>query len=333
MKRLSHLIIPLRLTIQWFFLAWCIFLGVQFWLFVRHFETLEQTPYYSRPPGVEGFLPIGSLVSLKQWLLTGQFDPVHPAALVLLLTFVGMAVLAKKSFCAWLCPVGTLEEGLWKLGQKMFGRNFEIWAWLDKTLRFTKYALLLFFIKVILIDMPLMAVNSFLRAPYWAIADVKMLHFFTSPSLTSLIVIGLLAALSLVYKNFWCRFLCPYGALLGVISLLSPLKVRRNTQHCIDCGRCSRVCPARIDVQHKTSVHSVECTSCLTCVANCPAPGALEIGTVRPRRTLPGWSYAVIVLLLFATGVATGMFTGHWETALGYDDFRALIPQAGRFGH
>ena len=72
-----------RWVVQWSFLGWCIFLGVQFALFVRHFETFGQSGYYLRPPGVEGFLPIGALVSLKAWLTSGHFDRVHPAALVL----------------------------------------------------------------------------------------------------------------------------------------------------------------------------------------------------------------------------------------------------------
>ena len=84
-----------RQLIQWLFLGWCLFLGIQFALFVRHFESKGQLDYFSRPPGVEGFLPIGSLVSLKTWIFTGYFDTVHPAALVLFLTFLAMALLTR----------------------------------------------------------------------------------------------------------------------------------------------------------------------------------------------------------------------------------------------
>jgi polyferredoxin len=333
MKLPEKNILNLRLLVQWSFLAWCIALGIQFSLFVRHFESSGQAAFYARPPGVEGFLPIGSLVSLKAWLTSGYFDPVHPAALVLFLTFIGMALLTKKSFCSWLCPVGTLEEALWKTGQKLFGRNFRIWNWLDIALRFVKHILLIFFIKAILIDMPAQALKGFLNAPYWAIADIKMLHFFTAPSTLSIIVIVVLAVLSLIYKNFWCRYLCPYGALLGLFSFLSPLKVIRNPGACTDCGRCSKVCPARIDVRKKEVVRSVECTACLTCVGNCPEPQALTTGIEQTKIQLPNWSFAVGVLAVFAGGVILGMTTGHWETALSYEDYQFLIPQASRLGH
>ena len=317
--------------IQWLFFGWCLFLGIQFGLFVRHFESVGRAGYYARPPGIEGFLPIGSLVSLKNWVLTGNFDAVHPAALVLFLTFLAMALLTKKSFCSFICPVGTLSEGSWKLGRKLFGRNFRIWRRLDLLLQFIKYALLFFFVKLILVGMPAAALREFLSAPYWAIADVKMLYFFTGMSVTSMVVITLLSLLSVIYKNFWCRYLCPYGALLGLLSMLSPFKIARCQEKCIDCGACSRVCPAQIDVQHKQRVHSPECTGCLTCVSNCPAKGALAMAFW--QRSLPGIAFVMIVLLIFAGGVLSGMLSGHWQTSLTYDDYRQLIPLASRLGH
>ena len=320
-----------RQVVQWLFLAWCLFLGVRFGLFVRHFESRGALDYFPRPPGVEGFLPIGSLVSLKTWLMTGYFDTVHPAALVLFLTFLAMALLAKKSFCSFLCPVGTLSEAAWKLGQKLFGRNPRIWRWLDIVLCFTKYALLLFFVKLILIDMPAFALREFLAAPYWAIADVKMLYFFTRMSGLAMTVILVLTLLSVVYRNFWCRYLCPYGALLGLLSMLSPFKIMRRSETCTGCGACSRACPSRIDVQHKSRVHSPECTGCLTCVSCCPEPATLQMAIW--RRPVPGVAFVGIVVLLFAAGVLSGMLSGHWQTSLGYSDYQRLIPQAWRFGH
>ena len=72
----------LRLLVQWSLLALCLLLGVRFGLFVRHFESFGQTPAYARPPGVEGFLPISALISLKYFLLTGIINRIHPSGLV-----------------------------------------------------------------------------------------------------------------------------------------------------------------------------------------------------------------------------------------------------------
>lgn len=321
-----------RAVIQWGFLAWVLFLGVRFGLFVNAVAA-GGTPHVPRPPGVEGFLPIGALASLKYWLATGDINPVHPAALVIFLSAIAVSLLAKKSFCSWLCPVGTLSEGAWKLGRWLLGRNFTPWPWLDLTLRGLKYALLLFFVKLILLDMPVPALAGFLDSPYWAVSDVKMLRFFTDMSPTTAVILTLLTGLSLVYRNVWCRYLCPYGALLGLASILSPLKIRREPAGCTGCRRCSAACPANLPVHARTRIVSPECTACLSCVACCPERATLRIGPPFWRRELPGWVFPAAVLLLFAAGIGTGMATGHWRGGLTTGDYRQLLPLVPYLGH
>ncbi len=321
----------LRLLVQWGMLSWCLLLGIQLGLFVRHFESGGYADYYSRFPGVEAFLPIGALVSLKNWLFNAEVDPVHPAALVLFLTFVAMALLTRKSFCAWLCPVGTIEELMWKLGQRVFGRLFHPWSWLDRLLQSFKYLLLILFVKLILIDMPAVALKGFLAAPYWAVADIKMLRFFTGLAGIPLLTILLLLILSLFFRNPWCRYLCPYGALLGVVSFFSPSRIRRDSQVCIDCGNCGKVCPARLAVDKQIQILSPECTGCLTCVAQCPQPGALSMALL--KRPLPQWVFSLLVLAVFGLGVTSGMLSGHWQTSLTYADYQRLIPLLPQLGH
>lgn len=320
-----------RTLVQWGFLGWTLYLGIQFALFVRHFETEGIAPPYLRPPGVEGFLPIGALVSLRHFIATGEINPVHPAALVIFLTILALSLLARKAFCSWLCPVGTISEGLADLGRKIFGRNPRVWGWLDIPLRGVKYFILLFFAKAILIDMPAAALGGFLSSPYWAVSDVRMLHFFTRMSSTTLLALLVLAVLSMVIRHFWCRYLCPYGALLGIVAWLSPFRIRRDAASCTGCGACTRSCPSRLAIDRKNSVRSPECTGCLTCTEACPVPKTL--GMAPPlAKTFPWRGYAVIVLLVFTAGIGTGMATGHWHSSLSYDDFRVLIPLAERMG-
>lgn len=323
----------LRIAVQWICMVWVAGIGVRFGMFVNSAESGAVAPLVSRPPGVEGFLPIGALTSLKYWLLTGNVHPVHPAALVIFVTILLMSLLAKKSFCSWLCPVGTLSEAAHKIGRRLFGRNFRIWLWLDLLLRGIKYLLLLLFVVFILLGMSRAALVTFLDAPYWAVSDVKMLHFFTKMSGTTMTVVLLLTFLSLFYKMFWCRYLCPYGALLGLASLLSPFKVRRDAALCSGCQGCSAVCPSNLEIHSCTAVSSPECTGCLTCVERCPEQNALAMQPFFWKRPLPVWAFPAIVLVLFMGGIGVGMVSGHWHSSLSYHDYQRLIPLVQSLKH
>ena len=321
-----------RELVQWGFFGWVLYIGIRFGMFVRHFESSGVTPYITRPSGVDGFLPIGGLASLKLWLFTGTFDDKHPAALVLLVTFLLMSLIAKKSFCSWLCPVGTLSEAAWKVGKRIFGRNFTMWRWLDIPLRGLKYLLLAFFVKILLIDMPAYAIASFVQSPYWSLSDVKMLRFFTQISTTTVVVVGITSILSLFYKNFWCRYLCPYGALLGLVSMLSPFKIRRDSTSCTDCKLCTEVCSAQLTVHNATAICNAECSGCLSCVEVCPQR-SLTMSTRLERQPLPRWVFPVLLLSIYATGVIVGMVSGHWDSSLTYKDYQQLIPMVDRLSH
>ncbi len=315
----------LRFWIQTGFIILCLWIGVEFTLWYFWHEGSGAVAV-SRPPGVEGFLPISALMSLWYLFLGGGIHPVHPAGLFILIAFILMSVLMKKSFCSWLCPVGTLSENIGEFGKKLFGRNFGVWRWLDYPLRSIKYLLFGFLVYVVFFQMDLRALGMFLDSPYNKVADVKMFLFFKDISRTSLIVIGVLVALSLVIRNFWCRYLCPYGALLGIAGLFSPLRITRNADACIDCAKCAKVCPNRIAVDRLNVVMSDECTSCMACVDACPVKETLQLKTSRrsTRAVRPAWVAAAVVgIFVLVTGIA--MLTGNWHSAVDEGEFSRRI--------
>lgn len=324
---------PIRRAAQAVFVVLNVWIGIQFLLFVRHFEQAG-APRVSRPPGVEGWLPIAGMMNLKYFLLTGEMPAIHPATMVLLSAFLIMSLLFRKSFCGWLCPVGTLSEYLWKLGRSTFRRNFALPRGLDVGLRSLKYILLALFVYAVA-SMPARAIAQFLQSPYGIVADVKMLDFFRYMSVTTAVVVGILMIASIFVQNFWCRYLCPYGALMGLASLLSPLRIRRNPERCIDCAKCAKACPSRLPVDTLVQIRSAECIGCMECVAVCPAEGALDMAVafpVRRQRVDPRLMAAgIAVVFCGLTGLA--MATGHWHSDIPDWVFRELIPRAREFGH
>jgi Polyferredoxin len=339
-----------RCIVQFVFLTLNILLGAQFFLWVRYFESHGATMYVDRPSGIDGWLPIAGLINCRYFVATHRISDIHPAALVLFAVFVAVSMLMKKAFCSWLCPVGTMSEYLWKFGRRIFRRNLEVPRWLDISLRSLKYLLLAFFLFIVL-TMPVDGLIGFLMSPFGIIADVKMLNFFRYIGTIGLAVIMVLVTLSIVIQNFWCRYLCPYGALMGIVSALSPVKIRRDEAACIDCAKCSKACPSHLPVDKLVQIRSVECTACMECVAVCPAENALQfalaprpVSTVESSqhasiaarwrgRAIKPWTVAAAIALLFFGLVGVARVSHHWQTNLSREIYMELVPNAQNFEH
>jgi len=323
-----------RLASQIVFALVALAVGVQFYLWVRYYETGGSSVRVPRPDGVEAWLPIAALMNLKTFVLTRQVPEAHAAGMFMLIAFLAISFMYRKSFCSWICPVGTISEWLWQTGHSLFRRTFAAPRWLDIPLRGFKYILLALFLYVV-VTMPVPEIRAFLSSPYGQVADVKMLNFFREMGQTTAIVLAVLVVASVAVKNPWCRYLCPYGALMGLVALASPTRIVRNAGACIDCGKCARACPAGLPVDVLGSVRSSECTACMTCVAVCPAAGALDltIGLGARRSPVPAIALASAVAILFCGIVAGAMWTGYWHTVLPDNVYFDLIPRASHFAH
>ena len=225
------------------------------------------------------------------------------------------------------------------MGKRLFGRNFTLTRWLDIPLRSLKYLLLAFFLYISL-SMPAQGIQYFLMSAYGIIIDVKMLDFFRNIGTITLLSVALLVVISLFIRNAWCRYLCPYGALLGLLSLLSPFKIRRNAQSCIDCGKCAKNCPSQIPVDKLIQVRTVECTGCMTCVESCPVASTLTFSLRTPtgnaeirRGTLSGMAMTLLVLGIMFAIIAFAMLMDVWNSPVPDHLYFRLIPEARMIGH
>jgi Pyruvate/2-oxoacid:ferredoxin oxidoreductase delta subunit len=310
----------LRSTAQLTFALLCIWIGVEFYLFMQWGIGGGDGTFVPRPPGAEGFLPISALMSLTYWLETGIINTIHPASLFIFVAILTVSLLLKKAFCSWLCPIGTLSESLWMLGQKLFRRNLRFPRWLDIPLRGLKYLLLFFFVgSIAQMDVPSLA--AFIQSPYNKMADVKMYLFFADLPTVAIRTLVALVVLSVVVKNFWCRFLCPYGALLGMLSWLSPVKITRRASTCIDCALCTKACPSSITVHAATRVRSDECTACFACVEACPVKDTLVMRAGARGTSIPSWVVGSLLAGLFVGITGLAMLTGHWQNSIGREEY------------
>jgi NAD-dependent dihydropyrimidine dehydrogenase PreA subunit len=310
------------------FAAFVLLLGARFYAYVQ--GLLAGAEALPKPHGVEGFIPVAALVGLKHWVSTGDFDPVHPAGLVILLSVTALSFAFAKAFCGWLCPFGTACEGVQRLGRLAVKKPLRPPRWLDAGLRSLKYLLLAAFLYGTQVAMDAESASAFLHSPYNLVADAKMLAFLAAPGGIFLAIVGATALANLLGLSLWCRYLCPYGALLGLAGWAGPGHIRRDATRCIDCGRCSRSCPNGLPVAERAVTRSPECHFCGRCVEACPAEGALaaQVFTL----TVPSWAIGVLFLGAFWGLTVLARLTGHWQSAVPADTVREALRLVGVAG-
>lgn len=265
-----------------------------------------------KAPSVHALCPFGALESLYTLLFMGSFiQKIYSGTVVLLILTVIMAILFRRSFCGLLCPFGALQELFGKIGRKVLKKRLIIPTYIDRPLRYLKYFILL------LTAGMAWYYGTLWMAPYDPYSAYSHLSAFNdSIKEDPLAIIGfLLLAVtvlgSFIYDRFFCKYLCPVGAFYGIIGKLSPTKIERNADLCVNCKKCNKVCPVNIDVEKSEKITSAECINCNECVLSCPKEGALEIKTagkkVRPFTVL------LAVLGVFFGTIFVAQITGNYQ--------------------
>lgn len=229
----------------------------------------------------DAFCPFGALETLCTYITRGQTLITSKLLIFAVLGGVMMvSLVAGRAFCGWLCPLGAVQEWLAHLSRRMGGEKRHIRGkpskvpfplrlprWADRPLRYTKY---LGFGLVILASTAAAypPLQSF--SPARAVFNSKL----TTGLLWSVLITFII--LSLLVKRWWCKYLCPLGATLGILNKISPVRLKADINVCNHCGRCDTECPMGIqDVPG--SLNSTECIRCLECLETCARDEALTL--------------------------------------------------------
>lgn len=225
------------------------------------------------PNTCEYYCPFGGLVALYPLMRFRAYTcALTEFNVALLISVVLLALVSKKSFCGWVCPLGTVQEWVGRLGGKALRRRYRPPGAVDRNLMSLRYVVLaaipLLTYTVWKFDLGFRAYDPFYILFTWGGHETNSASLF--------VVVGVLAAAAFV-PFMWCRYLCPLGAALDPFSRAGALRLRRNTQTCTDCGVCDSACPHAIPVSKVSEVTARNCTNCMECVAACPRKGALEL--------------------------------------------------------
>ncbi len=227
--------------------------------------------------------PFGGVVTIYQYATAGTFvQKIHESAFILMFLGFLLAILFGPVFCGWVCPLGTVQEWVSQLGKKLFRRKFNnfVPAKLDNLLRYLRYGVLAWVLYMTA------ATGTLIFAeydPYFA-----LFNFWSGEvAVTGLVILGLTLGLSLFVERPWCKYACPYGAVLGISNLFRVFSVRRVEATCKADGACNIVCPMNIAVDTKTTVRDHQCISCLECTSEaiCPVAKTVVFSTPLPKKT------------------------------------------------
>jgi polyferredoxin len=278
-------------------------------VFVTVLGVLHQRLGVGKPVGVDALCPFGGLETLGT-LLTGGFliKRVALSSVLLLGASIATALVFRRAFCGRICPLGYLQELFGGLGRRIFKRRPTVPTALDRPARYLKYVVLAAILWLT------WATADLIIRPYDPWATYQHL---SSPELLTefgigFAVLGVSLAGSLLYDRFFCKYACPMGAFLGLISRFSLFKIHRDAETCIDCKLCDRACPVNVEVSTAEVVTSPECIDCGECVTACPVRDALQVRT-RTSPVLNPLATGVYAVGLFALLVAVSSAVGAFE--------------------
>lgn len=222
--------------------------------------------------------PFGGVVSIYQLAATGTYvKKVHESSLILMFIVFALAFIAGPIFCGWVCPFGSFQEWLGNIGKKLFGKKYNrfIPRKIDRYLRYLRYLVLGWVIYVTAVSGILIFADF---DPYFA-----LFNFWTGEvAVTALIILGVVVVLSLFIERPFCKYGCPYGAVLGLFNLFRVFSIRRNETTCINCKKCDVICPMNITVSTGKTVRDHQCISCMQCSSEnvCPVEQTIELKTI-----------------------------------------------------
>lgn len=213
----------------------------------------------------EAFMGLKTIIEAITGSIAPTISAIFPVLLLILST-----VLFGRIFCGWLCAFGALGDFFYALGKRVFRIKFKMPKKADGVLKYLKYIILLALVFTWVAEITLPEGFS----PWDAFGELNSLppalgytlsHFLPGTVLLVLILIA-----SMFVERFFCRYLCPMGAVFSIFSKLKVLNIKKPRTDCGKCRICTRSCAMGIALYEKDSVSAGECIGCMQCIEACP---------------------------------------------------------------
>lgn len=187
--------------------------------------------------------------------------------LVEAMAIIPLTILSGRFFCGWFCAFGSFNDFLYITSKKVFKIKYKINPKMDSKLKYLKYGILLFIIILIWTKEN----KSFdIFSPWNAFAQIGGLPQALLQYLPGFFILAFVAAGAMFVERFFCRYLCPLGAVFSLISRVRFFKIDKPAGACNKCRICTNSCSMGIALYKEEKVGSGECINCLKCIQACP---------------------------------------------------------------
>lgn len=226
--------------------------------------------------------------------------------LIEVIAIIPLTIIMGRFFCGWMCGYGAFGDFIYKISNRLFKTKFKVNEDTDMVLKSFKYVLLIFSIFVICT----FNITIFKSFNPWDVFGMittvgKLPDFsYIARSLTvGLILFIIIAVGSVFIERFFCRYLCPLGAIFSIISKLRITKIKKERTKCGKCRICTNSCAMGILLYKYDSVKSGECIDCMNCVTACPRKNvSFEISKKDTKPIIAGGAIAAVMTGLYYAG-------------------------------
>jgi len=226
-----------------------------------------------------GFCPYSSICFGAMFLKPGFAKLLYPISAGLGLLIAITSIFWGRRFCGYVCPFGTVQELIFNLNPKHRKKKpFSLPIWLHRILNVFKYVIMLITILAVFRSTQYVYMKF---CPVLAVSHLQTITIYSVATLFVIFIIGFFI------NRFWCRYLCPYVALMNVFQYLGKLlhiktnRIHASEDHCLDCRLCTKACPMQIVIHEVKRVEDVNCIFCLKCQHSCPVENGIVLDTLK----------------------------------------------------
>ncbi len=234
---------------------------------LQYLRILCQIFFFIFYPGLFAllFAQMGNVVSI---LVTGKANKELILINILLgIILIGLSIVFGRFFCGWMCSFGAMNDLFYYISKKLFKFNFVVSERIDNILKWLKYLILLF----IIICFWILGINFANELNPWkSFAEIAKLPPAKPMFTVGLIFLIIIIIGSMVIERFFCRYLCPLGAIFTLFSKLKITNIYKERSVCGKCRACTATCSMGLALYKEDKVKEVDCISCLKCVDICP---------------------------------------------------------------